>query len=54
MKHLSTIALTLALCAASVAAMAQTATPAKPAKKATKPVAAAKAQIGRASCRERV
>jgi hypothetical protein len=43
MKHLSTVALTLALCAASVAAMAQTATPAKPAKKATKPVAAAKA-----------
>ena len=43
MKHLSTIALGLALCAASFASMAQTAAPAKPVKKAPKPVAAAKA-----------
>ena len=41
MKQLSSIALALALCAASFASMGQTA--AKPAKKATKPVAAAKA-----------
>ena len=40
MKHLSTLALAVALCAASSASMAQTT--AKPAKAAAKPVAAAK------------